>query len=45
MKKIRTKYVKSSKKKFKCECGCEVAKYKLKRHQTTKKHNDLMKAL
>jgi len=26
------------KEKIKCECGCEVAKYKLNRHQTTKKN-------
>ena len=26
-----------------CECGCELLKVGLKRHQTTKKHIDLMK--
>jgi hypothetical protein len=30
------------KEKLKCECGCEVVKRTLKRHQTSKKHNELM---
>ena len=29
--------------KVKCECGCEIIKSKLKRHQATKKHLDKMK--
>jgi len=29
--------------KVKCECGCEIVKSKLKRHQATKKHFDKMK--
>ncbi len=29
--------------KVKCECGCEIVKSKLKRHQATKKHLDKMK--
>ena len=29
--------------KVKCECGCEIVKHKLKRHQATKKHLEKMK--
>jgi phosphomannomutase len=29
----------------KCECGCEVTKSTLKRHQRTQKHMDLMKCM
>ena len=29
--------------KVRCECGCEVSNHHVKRHQTTKKHIDLMK--
>ena len=28
--------------KIKCDCGCEVLKRALKRHEKTKKHIDLM---
>ena len=31
--------------KVKCECGCEIIKSKLKRHQATKKHLDKMKKI
>ena len=31
------------KKKVKCECGCEIGKTQLKRHQATTKHLDKMK--
>jgi hypothetical protein len=45
-KEIFTKYRELNKDKInektKCGCGCEVIKYKLKRHQTSKKHIDLM---
>lgn len=27
-----------------CECGCYVGKYYLKKHKTTKKHNKLMES-
>jgi hypothetical protein len=30
---------------MKCECGCEVIKSNLKRHQTSKKHIKLMKCI
>jgi len=32
-----------NKERIKCLCGCEVTKQMLKRHQSTKKHNDMMK--
>ena len=31
--------------KVKCECGCEIVKQHLKRHQATKKHLDKMKKI
>jgi len=31
--------------KITCKCGCEVSKYKLKRHERNKKHVDLMKRI
>jgi len=31
--------------KLKCDCGCEITRCHLKRHQQSIKHNDLMKAL
>jgi len=33
----------TNKEKIKCECGCEVVKVKLKRHQQTKKHIEEIK--
>ena len=46
IKKVNEKYEKNKEKlneKLVCECGCEVIKQYLKRHQSTKKHIDLMK--
>ena len=40
--KNKDKICEIAKEKIKCECGCEVVKYKLNRHQTTKKHIELM---
>jgi hypothetical protein len=37
--------LKNMKEKVNCECGCEVTKSNLKRHQTSKKHIDLMKCI
>jgi hypothetical protein len=34
---------KKRKKRINCECGCEVVKNDLKRHQRTQKHIDLIK--
>ena len=39
IKEYRDKY----KEKVNCDCGCEVNKQQIRRHQTTKKHIDLMK--
>jgi hypothetical protein len=36
-------YYEANNEKVKCECGCEIVKSKLKRHQATKKHLDKMK--
>jgi len=36
-------YREKNKYKVLCECGCEVSKCHLKRHQATKKHIDLIK--
>jgi len=44
-KKNRDKIRASFREKVKCDCGREVVKYSLKRHQKTILHNDLMKAL
>jgi hypothetical protein len=41
----RDKIRASFREKVKCDCGREVVKYSLKRHQKTILHNDLMKAL
>ena len=41
--KNKTKILKNMKELVNCECGCEVTKSNLKRHQTSKKHIDLMK--
>ena len=41
----REKIRASFREKLKCDCGREVVKYSLKRHQKTILHNDLMKAL
>ena len=37
--------LKNMKEIVKCECGCEVTKNDLKRHQTSKKHIKLMKCI
>jgi len=39
VKKYRDKY----KEKVKCDCGCEITKKSIQRHQSTKKHIDWMK--
>ena len=39
----KTTILKNMKEIVKCECGCEVTKSNLKRHQTSKKHISLMK--
>ena len=43
LKEYKKEYYETNKEKMKCECGCEVTKSNLKRHQTSKKHIDLMK--
>ena len=43
--KNKTKILKNMKELVNCECGCEVTKSNLKRHQTSKKHIDLMKCI
>ena len=39
----KSKILENMKEKIDCDCGCEVNKTNLKRHQTTKKHIDLIK--
>ena len=41
----KTTILKNMKELVKCECGCEVIKKVLKRHQKTKKHISLMKCI
>ena len=43
--KNKVKILENQRLKVECECGCEVSKQHLKRHQKTMLHNDLMKAL
>ena len=43
--KNKVKILENQRLKVECGCGCEVSKQHLQRHQTTKKHGDLMKAL
>ena len=45
-------YIKQNRKKSvndfiitKCECGCDVKRYNMKRHKTTNKHMNLMKSI
>jgi|AntAceMinimDraft_5_1070358.scaffolds.fasta_scaffold94477_2 hypothetical protein len=45
MKEYRETNKENMKEKVKCECGCEVTKNDLKRHQKTKKHIKLMKCI
>jgi hypothetical protein len=41
----KTTILEKKRKKIKCECGCEVTKNDLKRHQTSKKDISLMKCI
>ena len=39
----KERYLKTMNEKIKCECGCEISRTNLKRHQQSPKHLDLLK--
>jgi hypothetical protein len=45
MKKNKTTILENMKEKVKCECGCEINKHQLKRHQKNKKHISLIQCI